>query len=846
MAGAEIDCKCYGTMAPVPAETESVIPPFGDWPRPARITVWVVLAVVVAMIAGLVGGVVVVRRSLPQTSGTITVQGLNEPVEVRRDANGIPHLYADTSADLFFAQGFVQAQDRFFEMDFKRHVTAGRLSELMGEAALESDQFVRALDWRGVAEREWSMLSTETRDNLDAFSDGVNAYLEGRGNSELSLEYVVLGLSGLDYKPEEWTGIDSLAWLKAMAWDLRGNMQNEIDRVRLSVRLQPDQIAQLYPPYPYAENLPILPSAAAVGAANARTTGSDGIGSNSWVVSGELTSTGKPLLANDPHLGVTQPGVWYQMGLHCRTISASCPYDVSGFTLAGVPGVVIGHNQSIAWGFTNLNPDVSDLYLEKVAGKTYLHGDQWRPLEERDEVIRIRGKESKTITVRSTGHGPLLSDVSRELSSVGANAPVPPDSPERGNGYAVALAWTGLIPSATADALFGLNKATNWEEFREAAKDFAVPSQNLVYADVEGNIGYQAPGRIPVRKPGHAGDVAVPGWDRDYDWTGRFVPFAKLPTSYNPPEGFIVTANQAVTGPQRRPQLGNDWDRGYRSQRIRDLLAPDGVPGRVDLDDMTTIQADNRNPMAATLLPHLRELNSLRPYLRKAERLLDDWDGSQDADSAAAAYFNAIWKNLLELTFADEIGDRVSISGGQRWMGVVEQLLENPRSKWWDDVDTLDQIEDRDQILRQAMVQARDELTRRLALDPTRWEWGRLHELTLENQTLGQSGIGVVEWLFNRGEWRIGGGSAAVDATGWEADEGYEVTTAPSMRMVVDLADLDRSVWINLSGASGHAFSSHYTDQTDLWARGDYLPWASSPEQVEARTEDLLTLEPQD
>ena len=831
---------------------ESVFPPFGVWPRPLRISVFIALALVGVLVVVLLGAVHTVRATFPQTDGEVQIPGVQAKVEVRRDVQGIPQIYAESPEDLFLAQGYVQAQDRFYEMDFKRHVTSGRLSELLGESTLETDQFLRALDWRGVAQREWVKLAPETRANLESFSEGVNAWIARRSTNRMSLEYVILGLGGLDYRPEKWTPVDSLAWLKAMAWDLRGNMDDEIDRALMAARLQPEQIAQLYPAYPFATHLPIVTQGAAArpapgqGTGRVGTTGGDGIGSNSWVVSGDLTTTGKPLLANDPHLGVSQPGVWYQMGLHCRKVSAQCPYDVSGFTLAGVPGVVIGHNQRIAWGFTNLSPDVSDLYLEQVQGKTYRQGEGWEELTERDEVIRIKGAKSKKITIRSTRRGPLLSDVSRELSSVGANASVPPGSPDRGNGYAVSLAWTGLIPSATADAVFLLNKAGSWADFRDAARKFAVPSQNLIYADVDGNIGYQAPGMIPIRRPSHTGDQPAPGWDPANEWTGKFIDFEDLPHVFNPDEGFIVTANQAVAGPAASRPLGSDWDRGYRSQRIRDLLAPGGSPGRLDREDMTRIQLDTRNPIADKLVPLLLDVQIKRPFYRQAQDLLRDWDGDQGPKSAAAAYFNSVWRHLIQDVFVDQVGPRVDVSGGQRWMGVMEELLEQPRSIWWDDADTTDVIEDRDQILRRAMVEARDELTKRLALDPTTWEWGRLHTLELKNQSLGQSGIGVIESLFNRGPWRVGGGSAAVDATNWDASIGYGVESAPSMRMVVDLADFDRSLWINLTGASGHAFHSNYTDQTDLWARGEYLNWRSSRKAVVADTEDLLVLEPRD
>ncbi|MET0837512.1 MAG: penicillin acylase family protein, partial [Marmoricola sp.] len=636
--------------------------PMSEWPGWVRGSAYGAVLVVLALVAALIGGTIAVRRPLPQTDGTVQLEGLTDTVEVVRDDHGIPQVYAENSADLFYAQGFVQAQDRFYEMDFRRHVTAGRISELLGESTVETDMFIRTMGWRRVAEQEYDLLAPATRAYLDAYSEGVNAYLDDRSATELSAEYTVLGLGGLDYKPAKWTPVDSLAWLKAMAWDLSGNMDEEIERTRLALGRTPEQVDELYPRYPYDRHAPIVPAAdedrpgaaprpalgpEALRALEAVRRGVDaiprlmgrgeGIGSNSWAVSGEHTVSGRPLLANDPHLATSMPGIWYQMGLHCTTVSDDCPFDVSGFTFSGMPGVVIGHNRDIAWGMTNLDPDVSDLYLEKVTGKTYLLDGQQVPLVERDEVIRVAGGESRLITVRSTRHGPLLSDVSAELSSVGANAKVPEDAPERENGYAVALAWTALTPRPTADAVFAFDTASSWTEFREAARSFAVPSQNLVYADRAGNIGYQAPGAVPIRQGNRDGNYPAIGWFSRNDWSGDYVPFDELPNVLNPPEGFFVTANQAVTGPEYRWYLDDSPDHGYRSQRIRTLLTQRFDDGsRFDVDDMARLQLDDRNPMAPVLVPYLMRQLMTSEYYADGQRLLLDWDFTQPADSAAA------------------------------------------------------------------------------------------------------------------------------------------------------------------------------------------------------------------
>lgn len=846
---------------------------FRGWPRAARVATYLAIGVALLLVGALVTVVHLVRSPFPQTTGSIDVPGLSGPVDVVRDGAGIPQLYGDSVEDLMRAQGYVHAQERFFEMDVRRHATAGRLAEMFGEDAVESDEMVRTMGWRRVAEQELALVTPETRAALTAYAAGVNAYLDQHSPSEIAVEYTVLNAGGLGYEPEQWSPVDSIAWLKAMAWDLRGNMEEEIDRALTLEGHTPAEVDQLYPPYD-DEASPIVGQGAVVDGVfepEATTTDTrkptrpaftadmrsalsrmragvdaippllghgDGLGSNSWVVSGDHTDTGAPLLANDPHLGVGMPGIWMQMGLHCRTVGEDCPLDVAGFTFSGVPGVIIGHNADIAWGFTNLGPDVTDLYLEQVDGDRWRYDGDWRPLTTRTETIEVAGGDDVEITVRETDHGPLLSDVSDEIGDVG------------GEEYAVALQWTALEPARTADAVLAMNRATGWDEFRAAAASFAVPAQNLVYADREGHIGYQAPGRIPIRKSGNDGRLPAKGWLPENDWTGDHVPFAGLPSVLDPDEGFVVAANQAVIGPDYPYFLTDDWDRGFRSERIRDLLQEQlAGDGTVSMDDMLAMQLDDRHPLASTLTPYLLDVVLPPGYYGAGQPVLRDWDGRQDADSAGAAYFNVVWRHLLELTFHDDLPEDAWPDGGDRWFAVVAGLLREPGSAWWDDTGTDDVVERRDDVLRQALLDARDEMTRRQALDPDDWTWGHLHRLDLRSPTLGESGIGPVEQLVNRGGWEVGGGASTVNATGWDAadeDGGYGVDTAPSMRMVVSLADWDDSRWISLTGVSGHPFNAHYTDQTDLWVDGETLRWPFTPDAVDDAGEDVLTLEPGD
>ncbi|MFN2320928.1 MAG: penicillin acylase family protein [Dermatophilaceae bacterium] len=845
----------------------------------------VAIGLVIALVVGVTLATTAVRRPFPPTTGELSLAGLSGPVEVLRDERGVPHIYADTADDLAMAQGFVHAQDRFFQMDLGRHATAGRLAELVGEAGLESDKVVRTLGWRRVAEQELPLLEPRTRRLLQAYADGVNAYIDRHSSpSAMGLEYVLLGQQFGGYSVEEWTPVDSLAWLKAMAWDLKGNYEGELTRARLAGRMTLEQILELYPALNLDARPPILsedewdPDSTApaesrvalddlgvdladverVEAAYARVGGAmeampealgrgEGVGSNSWAVTGSKSSTGQPILANDPHLAVGIPSVFYQVGLHCRAVTSGCPLDVAGFSFAGVPGVVIGHNDRIAWGFTNLVADVTDFYLHRLRDETYLRDGTYLPLEARTETIRVAGGENETITVRSTVQGPLLSDVVTAASDAGANAFVQ-DRTVRER-YAVALAWTGLVPSNTADAIVGFNTATNFSEFRDAAEKFAVPGQSLVYADVDGNIGYQAPGLIPVRTPAIQGAAPgywpAPGWDPSYDWRG-FVPFEEMPWTYNPEDEVIVAANQAVTE-STRPFLSTEFDHGYRATRIRELIEEFGALGPAD---MAELQMDSTNPFAPTLVSALLMIDtSDDEFTAEAQRLLVDWDDTTPEDSssegAAAAYYNAVWRNLLALLFDDELPRDLWAVGGAQHQAAVAELLSRPNSLWWDNKQTPGITEERDEILRQALRAARLELTRQLGKDPQEWEWGKLHTLTLEHDILGGESVpGPIRWLANRGPYAMPGGPAIINANSWSANEGYHVDRGPAMRMVVDLSDLDASTWVNQTGQSGHPYHAHYSDQTKSWVAGEQFPWLHSEQAVREATADTLTLVP--
>ncbi|WP_396659437.1 penicillin acylase family protein [Microbacterium oxydans] len=870
--------------------------------RIGRVAFLVVAAIVVVAVAAAFFVTWTIQRSFPQTDGSIELDGLQAEVTVQRDDRGIPTITADSTDDLFYAQGFVHAQDRFFEMDFRRHVTSGRVAEMFGESQAGTDAFLRTLGWRKVAEAEVEAMDDTTRGYYEAYADGVNAYLASRSGAELSLEYAVIGLQNPDYAPEPWEPADSVAWLKAMAWDLRGNIEDETERSLLAAELSTatdgnapdaattaDMLAKLYPEYPFAENPVIVPKISTVpalgtgaepaaftpgeteGEAQQASTTIDweetsnvieaasvlvgdvgeGIGSNSWVVSGDLTETGMPLLANDPHLGASLPSVWYQVQLKCSTVDEECPFDVGGFSFSGLPGIVIGHNQKVAWGFTNLTTDVTDLYVERVEGDQYWRDGALVPLEESTETIKVAGGDDIDLAIRSTVHGPIISGLTDDFTEIAddpepalgveASAPTAPVPGSEDAEYAVSLRWTALDPGTAATAIFALSTAQDFDDFRYAASLFDVPAQNLIYADTEGNIGYQAPGRLPIRGAGD-GWMPQPGWDSSYDWTG-FIPFEELPVSYNPNSGYIVTANNAIVTDDYGYFLSRDWDYGYRAARIAHLIERRAAVAPLTADDMRDIQMDNEMWIGTQLATAMAEVDVSGAGASDAVDLLEAWDGQNSASSAAAAYANVLWSNLVQNIFAER-EQPLPIDGQGRLFTVVSAMLTDPSDPLWTN-EQLD-VDGMEQMLALSAEEAYDELAALQGTTISRWNWGDLHAITLTSDTLGSSGIAPIEALFNRGPFPVSGGASVVNATGWELGVSYATTTVPSMRMVVDLSDFDASTWNHLTGASGHAFHEHYTDQTADWAVGAQKPWAYSTQAVKSAAVDTLVLSPAD
>lgn len=849
-----------------------------------RLILLILLLIVVVVVAG---GFVVyndtLRGPLPQTSGNLSVAGLEAQVEVLRDEWGIPHIYASSSHDLFFAQGFVQAQDRWWQMEFYRHTGSGAIQELTGknDDLAGTDIFIRTAGWRRTAELEVSQMDAAELAMLQAFADGVNAYILNRAPDDLALEYRLLGVTGVNISVEAWTPVDTVVWGKVMAWNLTDTTDYEYTRQAIYAALGETMATDFTPPYPYenadrptilyAEDLPLtdasLNGSTPVGkiigdaaepidpvmAGGVRSgeyifSGADpGIGSNNWVATGSMTANGTPLLANDPHLGIQMPSIWYEIGLHCLPVTEECPFDVAGFALSPTPGVIIGHNADIAWGVTNVGADVQDLYQITINPENplqYEWNGEWRDMTVHEETIEFGdGEAPLTINMRETHLGPIINDnqINEETGEVeGYN-----------NDDPLVMRWTGSDPGTLFNAVLKLNLATNWTEFRDALRDWNVPSQNFVYADVRGNIGYQTPGSMPIRPAGKDGLTPTPATTDDDVWLG-YIPFDDLPRIYNPARDYIVTANQAVAplayyeqlaesvGEDTNTLLSYDWAYGQRAQRITQMLrelAPNSV------QTFQTIQGDNQNLEAPLIMPYLADLEISAGGLADARTMLLGWNSQMHMDSPAAALFAAFSAKLLGNTFDDQLPEGYNASNHQLWS--VTQLLNRPDNVWWDDARTSDVVEQRDDILLRALDEAVQELNTRLGSDPTAWRWGALHTATFVSNPLGLSGIDVIEQLVNRGPVAASGGSDSVNATAWNPASGnFAVRGLPSMRMIIDVANFDNSVTMHTTGQSGHPGSPHYGDMIDPWRQIEYHPMNYSRSSVEAATVDRLVLNP--
>ncbi len=765
------------------------------------------------------------RRRLPQIDGSVHLPGLTAPAEVIRDRWGIPHIYAANTHDLLFAQGYVHAQDRLWQMDFSRRLAAGRLSEVLGRTTLDVDRWIRIIGLRRAAERELPTLDAAARAALDAYAAGVNACI---AQGCLPLEFAIL-----HYRPEPWSPADSLSWNKMMSWYLSANWQSELIRAQLIARLGSELAAELEPDLGAPVIVPPGVDYQAIGQVAPPYVGPgalEGLGSNSWVLAGSRTRTGAPLLANDMHLLMALPAFWYENHLQGDGL------NVTGVTFPGTPGVVAGHNGHVAWGFTNGLADVQDLYLERLrhlrGGRVeYEYRGEWHPARVHREEIRVRGGQTVCEEVVVTRHGPVINALGGELAGR----------------QPLALRWLSLQPETTFPALLAMNRARNCDEFRAALGQWSAPVQNVVYADTQGNIAYSHAGRVPIRARGD-GRAPVPGWSGEYEWTG-LIPYAELPHLHNPPRGYIVTANNRVAADGYPYFLGCDYCSGDRAERISELIE---AQDRIDPGYACRMQFDQRPPMARVLVGSLNGLQAGDPDVDTALELLRQWDGEVSADSPAAAVYEVLVRQLVPAILGERLGDLIhpymgqgcapgladTTSFGFRACEWLQQVLADPGSRWFGP----ERGNSRDELVLQALGETVRYLRQSLGAGPADWAWGKLHRLTCTHP-LGR--IGALQPLFRRGPYAVGGDVMTVWATGSVGVSPHGASmVGPPFRFVADLGDLRRSLGLLAPGQSGHPCSSHYDDQMAAWLKGEYHPMLYAREDVEREAEGRLLLLP--
>lgn len=842
-------------------------------------TALVVLTALILVTAG--SCLILPRKAFPKTTGAVSLEGLQAPVEILRDKYGVPHLYAQSSEDLFFAQGYVHAQDRFWQMEFSRRTAAGRLSELFGKKLLETDIFLRTLGITRIAQEEYRLLDDEARRFLDAYVAGVNAYIRGKEPGELALEYSLLKLTGTDFQVEEWKPEHSLTWAKMMSWTLSANMDIE----RLLLELMRTAGVKGVPGFfaPYREDMPNILSEEELGIGRAPLSpesafplfqgGDDGVGTNSWVLSGKLTTTGKPILANDTHLGVQMPSIWYEVGLHLAEPSPGS-FQVRGFSFPGYPGVIIGHNDRIAWGIGDFSDDVQDLYVERINPENpnqYQVNGSWVEMQRVHERIDIQGvREPYVHVVRRTRHGPIISDRGgyKSLESFGFTPGL--SFPDNLQLSAISLHWTALQPGKLLMAILDLDRARNFQEFRDALSQWDGPVQNITYADVEGNIGYQSAGWLPIRAAGE-GRAPAPGWTDEYEWTG-FIPYEEMPSLFNPEKGFIVAANNPAAGSAYPYYLGSYGVYGYRARRIMELIEQD--KDGISVEDAKAMQADTFDQAAFEIKKYLEGLDlkeqevstylqekepgkkkaqKKRAELRKqVEESLDParqrllaWDGRMDRKSPEAALYGFFFLALIEETFRDQYpSERWLQVNQERAQNALYYLLSDPENPWWDDVRTPDLRETRDYILARAFRKALAAGIERLGEKIDKWEWGKIHTIEFRNATLGESGIKLIENIFNRGPVATPGGTTTVNAAKWKLSDPFKVDWIPAMRAVIDLSDIGSGFLMHVPGQSGHSRNRHYDDFIKPWRDVQYHPSLWAREDVEANRQAKLVLKP--
>ncbi len=783
----------------------------------------ILLTVVLLLLIVVAGGIIYMRTSLPKTSGTVQVAGISGPIEIVRDTDGVPRIFATTADDAIFGLGYVHAQDRMWQMEFQRRVGAGRLSEILGESTLSTDKFLRTLGVYRASESAWEALSPESQAILQAYADGVNAWID-EGHT-LPPEFIILGV-----EPEPWTVLDSLVWSKMMAWDLGGDYDLELLRARLIQMLGPERMVQIMPPYPANGPTILAEVDAIVDTADAlleidtqlqeqyKLGGLD-VGSNNWVIAPSRTETGRPILANDTHLGTRIPSVWYLAELQGGDL------HVTGVTLPGIPLMPSGHNDYIAWGVTNMDPDVQDLYIERINPANpnqYEVDGEWVDMEIFEELIYVDGEDEPIqYAARSTRHGPLISDATETAAPL-------------------AMHWTALDPGDTTfEAYSSVNLAQDWEDFVEALRGYIVPSQNFVFADRAGNIGYFAPGRIPIRA-NHDGMLPVPGWNSEYEWVD-WIPFEELPHAYNPPEGYIATANNKVVDDSYPYLISNDWSAPYRAERIIEMIEEMSSDGQlISLDDVALMHADEYSKQTEQLLPVLLELEPADERQAQALEILGNWDGIATRQAAAPAIYQAWFTALGRIMFEDDLHGALyeEMAGRVHALFLAEIVQDPARLGFWCDNVLSAPIESCPEIMQEALDIALDDLTDRMGERMESWAWGEIHQTQYPHNPFSE--VPLLAPLFDR-SIANGGDGYTINVAPIRQSDLYSSYHVPSQRHIIDVGNWTDSRFMHTTGQSGNLFSRHYDDLIERHRDVEYLPMTWGRENAAG---EMLTLEP--
>jgi penicillin amidase len=743
------------------------------------------------------------RRPLPKQRGTIELDGLAGGVSVRRDRWGVPHIEADDRRDLYFAQGFVHAQDRLWQMDFYRRAVEGKIAEMAGEEGLPVDRLMRTLGIRRVAEAEAEALDPELRELLERFCEGVNA--AAASASALPFEMQLLRL---DWKP--WAPVDILSLGKLLAFGLSTNWERELLRADMLRALGPELTARLDPTYP-ADN-PIVTQAAWTGDglglveqidAVRRSMGlaTEASGSNNWAVSGALSATGSPLIAGDPHLPPSMPGIWYQVSLRHRD------RFVRGASMPGMPGIYMGQNNDVCWTFTNVMADVQDLFVERIEGETYLFEDEWKPLRTVREEIAVKGRaEPVVLDVRITHHGPIVNE------ALGAD-----------EGEPLALSWLALREKTAFAGMFELLEIGSGPDLVAKLEGHTAPASNMIWADRHGSIGYKLIGRLPRRRGGSP-DLPKPGWTGEFEWDGT-VPYDELPATVDPASGFLVTANNRIVGDDYPHHITSEWLDGFRAKRIEQLL---GESDEHDLEGFEAMQSDNLSLPGIEAAKRLGRLEPRGQRERSAVERLRSWDGRLDPDTIAGTIYQAFLLRLAREVARAAIGDRDLC---ERWLDRADNgFTPHVTSPWrwhshlmglWEEAD--EELIGRpwEGLVLEALAGALDDLEERFGPDPEDWRWGHVHEMEFPHP-LGEANP-LLRRLLNR-RVRAGGAQETVSQIAYDPNDPYKAVWAPSWRMVADPMAPDRSRWQMFTGQSGHPASPHYDDLQPDWLEGRTQP----------------------